>query len=73
MQLSQKKSLLTIWKILGLFVNPLTSDDKYRLLNKGKLKQPIQMQLSKKQRTFYKFFDFLEFRFWKFWRKILAS
>ena len=72
MQLSQKKPLLTIRKILGLFVNILTSDDKYCLLNNGKLKQPIQMQVSKKQRTFYKFFDFLEFRL-KFWRKILAS
>ena len=33
-QLSWKRSLLVIWKILGLFVNTLTADDKYFFLNR---------------------------------------
>ena len=44
-----KKSLLVICKILGLFVNRLTADDKYFLLNRGNLTQPIQLHLSKKK------------------------
>ena len=44
--LSWKKSLLVICKILGLFVNTLTADEKYSLLNRDNLMQPIQMQLS---------------------------
>ena len=36
-------------KILGLFRNPLTADNKYYLLNRGKLLQHFQMQLSQKQ------------------------
>ena len=44
-------------KIFGLFLNTLTSDDKYSLLNSDNLTQPIQMQLSKKQKTFSEFFS----------------
>ena len=55
-KLSCKKSLLMIWKILGLFFNTLTADDKHSLLSRDNLTQPIQMQLSKKQRAFYHFF-----------------
>ena len=44
-QLSWKKSLLLIRKILRLVVNTLTADDKYAFLNKGNLTQPIDMQL----------------------------
>ena len=44
-------------KILGLFVNTLTVSDKYSLLNRNKLKQQIQMQLSQKQNTFSQFFS----------------
>ena len=40
-------SLLVIYKILGVFVNTLTLDDKYSLLNSENLRQTIQMQLSK--------------------------
>ena len=40
------------WKILRLFVNTLTPDDKYSLLNRGILTQHIQMHLSQKQKTF---------------------
>ena len=39
-----------IQKIQGLFVNILTLDDKHYLLNRDNLTQPIQMQLSKKQK-----------------------
>ena len=35
-----------------MFVNILSADDKYSLLNCDKLLQPIQMQLPKKQKTF---------------------
>ena len=52
-----KKSLLVIFKILGLFVNTLTADDKDSLLNRDNLTQPIQMQLSQKQKTFSQFFS----------------
>ena len=47
-----KKSLLEILKILRVFVNTLRVDDKHYLLNRDNLRQPIQMQLSKKQKTF---------------------
>ena len=46
--MSCKKSLLVISKILSLSVNTLTADHKFSLLNRDKLTQAIQMQLSKK-------------------------
>ena len=45
-----------IHKILSLFVNTLTVDDKQFLLNRDNLTEPIQMQLSQKQKTFSEFF-----------------
>ena len=45
-----------IHKILRLFVNTLTVNDKHYLLNRDNLTQPIQMQLSQKQKTFSEFF-----------------
>ena len=51
-----KKSLLVIHKILRLFVNTLIVDDKHYVLNRDNLTQPIQMQLSQKQKTFSEFF-----------------
>ena len=45
-----------IHKILGLFVNTLTVDDKHYMLNRDNLTQPIQIQLSQKQKTFSQFF-----------------
>ena len=45
-----------IHKILGLFVNTLTVDDKHYMLNRDNLTQPIHIQLSQKQKTFSKFF-----------------
>ena len=52
-----EKSLLVIHKILIVFVNTLTADDKHYLLNKDNLTQPIQMQLYQKQKTFSEFFS----------------
>ena len=46
--MSWKKSLLVTCKIFRLFVNTLTTDDKYSLLSKDNLIQPIQMILCKK-------------------------
>ena len=44
--------MLVLCKILGLFVNTLTEDDKYCLLYRENLTQPIQILLSQKQKTF---------------------
>ena len=49
-------SLLVIHKMLRLFVNTFTVNDRHYLLNRGNLTQPIQMQLSEKQKTFSQFF-----------------
>ena len=51
-----KKSLLVIHKILRPFVNTLAVNDKHYLLNRDNLTQPIQIQLSQKQKTFSEFF-----------------
>ena len=51
-QLTRKKSLLVICKILTLFVITLTADDKYCLHKRDNLAQPIQMPLSQKQKIF---------------------
>ena len=44
-------------KILRQFVNTLTADDKYSLLNRDDLTQPIQILLSQKEKTFSSFFS----------------
>ena len=41
-----------IHKILRLFVNTLTVDDNHYPLNRDNLTEPIQMELSKKEKTF---------------------
>ena len=46
-----------ICKILRLFVNTFTAYDKYCVLNREYLTQPIHMQLSQKQKTFSQFFS----------------
>ena len=56
-QLSCKKSLLVIWKILRLFVSTLSAIDKYSLLHRDNLMQPIQMQLCQKEKPFSPFFS----------------
>ena len=49
--------MLVLCKILGLFVNILSEDDRYCLLYKDNLLQPIQILLSQKQKTFSQFFS----------------
>ena len=49
--------MLVLRKILGLFVNTLSEDDRYCLLYKDNLLQPIQILLSQKQKTFSRFFS----------------
>ena len=42
--------------MLRFFIKTLTTDDKYSLLNRDNLTQPIQTQLSQKQKTFSQYF-----------------
>ena len=49
--------MLVLCKILSLFVNTLTADDKYSLLNRDNLTQSIQTLLSQKQKTFSEIFS----------------
>ena len=55
--LTFKKSLLVICKISRLFRNILSANGKYSFLNRDNLTQPIQMQVSRKQKTFSHFFS----------------
>ena len=48
-------SLLVISEIFGLFLHTLTSNEKYYLPDTESLPQPIQTQLSKKEKLFSKF------------------
>ena len=45
-----------IHKILRLFVNALTVDEKHFLLTRDNLMQNIQIHLSQKQKNFCRFF-----------------
>ena len=45
-----------IYKIVRLSVKPLTADDEPCLFNTDTLTQPIQMQLSQKQKNISEFF-----------------
>ena len=54
--MSRKKSVLVRHKALKLFVNTLSADDKYSLLKRDNLGQPIRTQLAQKQKAFYRFF-----------------
>ena len=49
--------MLVLCKISGLFLNTLTDDDKYSLVYRDNLTQPIQKLLSQKQKTFSQFFS----------------
>ena len=49
--------MLVLCKILGLFVNTLTENDKYCLLYKDNSTQSIQIPFSPKQKTFFQFFS----------------
>ena len=54
-KLSDKKSLLVTWKFSRLFPKRLSADGKYCLLNRDNLTHPIQMQLSRKRKSFSHF------------------
>ena len=56
-QLSLKKSILVVWKILTMFVNTFTAYDKYSVLNREYLAHPIHLILSQKQKSFSEFFS----------------
>ena len=58
---SEKKSLLVMSKILNLFVNTLTANDKYSPLNRQNLTQRIQILLCETQETVPHFFFFFFF------------
>ena len=49
--------MLVLCKISVLFVNTLTDDDKYSLLYRDNLTQPIEILLYQKQKTFSQFFS----------------
>ena len=51
--MSRKKSVLVRHKALKLFVNTLSADDKYSLLKRDNLTQPIRTILYQKQKPFY--------------------
>ena len=53
--LSWKKSLLKLCQIFRLFVQTLTPDDKYSLLKRDNLTQPIHVLVPEKQNTFSQF------------------
>ena len=48
--------MLVLCKILKLLVNTLSADDKYSLLYRDNLPQPIQILLSEKQKSSTLFF-----------------
>ena len=49
--------MLVLCKILRLLVNTLTDDDKYSLLYRDNLTQPIQILLYQKRNSFSQFFS----------------
>ena len=49
--------MLVLCKILKLLVKTLTDDEKYSLLYRDNLMQPIQILLSQKQKIFSEFFS----------------
>ena len=52
-----EKSVLVTLKVLRLFVNTLTADDKYSILSGDYSIQTIQMHLPQKQNLFSRFFS----------------
>ena len=48
--------MLVLAKMLRVFFDTLTADDKYFPLNRDNLLQPIQILLSQKQKTLSQFF-----------------
>ena len=48
-----EKSLLVICKVWSLFVNTLVTDEKYSFLYRNNLMQPIHMELSEREKSFF--------------------
>ena len=49
--------MLVLFKFLRLLVKTLTDDEKYSLLYRENLSQPIQILLSQKRKKFSRFFS----------------
>ena len=49
--------MLVLCEILKLFINTLTENDKYCLLDRNNLTQSIHIVLSQKQKTFSQIFS----------------
>ena len=67
-----KKSVLVIWKILGLFVNTLAVDDKYSLFNGDNFNAINSDAIISETKNFFwiVFFIFkIKIKFWTFWKK----
>ena len=63
-QIALKKSLWDICKMLGLFVKPLSANNRHSLLNRWDLLQHFKMHLSQKRKIFSEsFFAFFKSRF----------
>ena len=58
--------MLVLCKILRLFVNTLTADDKYSLLNRFNLMEPIQILLSQEKKDFFSIFVVISETYIKF-------
>ena len=56
-QLTCRKFMLLICKISRLFRDTLSADGKYFLLNRDNWTQPIQMQVSRKEKAFSELFS----------------
>ena len=56
-EIELQKVSVSDMQILKVVFSTVTVNDKYFLLNKDNLKQPIQIQLPQKQKTFSKFFS----------------
>ena len=48
--------MLVLWKILRVFVNTLTDGEKYSLLYRDNLTEPIKILLSHKKKNFSELF-----------------
>ena len=53
----EKFSFSDMQNLKTVFVNTLTADDKYSLLNRDNLTQPIQILLPQKKKTFFQFYS----------------
>ena len=50
--MSREKSVLVISKILTMVLNTFTADERYSILTRDNLTQPIHMHIYQKQKTY---------------------